>query len=107
MDVTAGNSSGIFDVEAASGVIFVNKSLQGFVGWRHLVVVGRDKGVPALSNKTNVYVYIEDVNDHKPVITTPEANRTIFIMEVSMTGIYIRNTEEAVSGPQYFPRLLY
>ena len=83
VDVTAGNATGVFDVDASSGIISVKKSLQGYVGWRHLVVIGRDKGVPALSSRTNVYVYIEDVNDHKPEIVEPKANHTIFIMEVS------------------------
>lgn len=83
IDPAAGNASGIFDIDTATGQVYVNRSLQGYVGWRHFVVIGQDQGVPRLNNRTNIYVYVEDVNDHKPKIEQPQANRTIYITEVS------------------------
>ena len=87
VDRKAGNSSGLFEIEKDTGVVSVNKSLRGSVGWYHFVIIGRDKGAPPLINRTNVFVYVEDVNDHKPEIMRPKENATIYITEVGLTCI--------------------
>ena len=83
VDKTQGNASGLFDIGLTSGTVMVNQTLRGHVGWFHIIVIARDKGKPQMSNKTDVYVLIKDVNDHKPHIVHPPANMSLYIVEVS------------------------
>ncbi len=78
----AGNASGLFNVGRDTGLVVVNQTLRGHVGWFHLVVQAKDKGNPSKSNTTNVYILIKDVNDHKPIITHPPADTSLYVPEV-------------------------
>lgn len=89
IDFARSNSSDYFDIHLGTGAVFVRNSLQGKMGNYLVVVVATDKGVPALSNSTMLYVTVQDVNDHPPQIIFPPVNYTISIMEVSKAEIQI------------------
>ena len=79
---TQTNASRMFSVDKDSGQVRVNNSLSGIAGKVYVTLVATDKGRPPLSSTTIIYIDIEDVNDHPPVITFPPTNYTAYIMEV-------------------------
>ena len=82
IDASAGNATDMFAVELGTGQVTVAKSLRGQAGEYFAVIIAADQGTPPLSNTTKLFVSIEDVNDHAPVITHPPENFTIEITEV-------------------------
>ena len=61
--------------------------LSGRTGWLQVVVIATDQGQEPLSDRTNVFIHVQDVNDHKPVIYIPDANVPIPISEVNIKKI--------------------
>ena len=83
MHHTQTNASHLFSVDKDSGQVRVNNTLSGTAGRVYVTLVATDKGRPPLSSTTIIYIDIEDVNDHPPVITFPPNNYTAYVMEVS------------------------
>ena len=82
IDLSPGNGTDLFDINPSTGQIYVKKQLKGNIGWYYVIVRGTDRGEEPLSNTTKVLVFIEDVNDHPPVITYPTASDVITVKEV-------------------------
>ncbi len=71
------------DVKASFERCFVRcQALRGRTGWLHVVVVATDQGDEPLSDTANVYIHVQDVNDHKPEIYRPERGIPISLPEV-------------------------
>ena len=89
IDNTQGNASDLFKIHISSGQISTKTELTGNIGHFHVVAVATDGGSPSLSNVTDVFIFVEDVNDHAPVIYEPADNETIYMFEVCLDMMLI------------------
>ena len=82
-DTNATNARGqlIFSIGETSGIIYVKSDLHNTVGLRYVTVFAKDKGIEPLSNSTQVFLQILDVNDDTPRFVTPDPNNPIVVIE--------------------------
>lgn len=67
-----------FDVNATSGTVFVNSSLDAERANNQIIVIKvSDKGTPILSTSATIVINIIDVNEHFPVFDNSTENITI------------------------------
>ncbi|KAK6975336.1 cadherin-related tumor suppressor, partial [Biomphalaria glabrata] len=67
-DIAETSYSGIFDVNATSGQVFVKKTLDREATPMYiLTIVAMDSGAPVQIGTATVTVFVKDVNDHSPV----------------------------------------
>ena len=87
LDYSLGNGTGLFQIHPTSGLISTASLLTGQFGHFYFDAIATDRGNPvAMDNKTLIHIYVQDVNDHAPVIVHPPSNdSTEHIMEVRET----------------------
>ena len=80
-----GNLSDLFELRRGvshDAGLYVWRPLLGRAGTYCSAVRATDLGQTPLTNTTTLCVTIDDLNDHKPIIVRPLANKTLFIDEV-------------------------
>ncbi len=67
-EITGGNDSSLFEINPASGVIFILSELDRETQSQHILEVSvSDNGNPTLNDSTTVTVVVQDFNDNEPV----------------------------------------
>ena len=94
----------MFAVDALSGWVSVARSLTDVDGQVLLTVDADDLGQPVRSSTTSVHI---NVHSHRPRITSPPFNATIFVHQVSLRLTALGSVKYAhFFGYNFFPRLV-
>ncbi|XP_055975002.1 protocadherin-23 [Sorex fumeus] len=85
--ILSGNQGEVFQIDALSGVVTVNKTLDyEFINSYSLVVQATDKGMPRLSGTSVIKIQVTDINDNAPTFLPVEA---VEIAENSLLGAVV------------------
>ncbi|VDI43587.1 Hypothetical predicted protein [Mytilus galloprovincialis] len=90
------NEKRLFRINKHSGSISVNASLKNNYGWTNLTVWVEDVG--GLKNSTLVFIYVEDLNDNKPVFHGLKAFYKIYECAKIGSNVTILNATDADYG---------
>ncbi|XP_055883316.1 protocadherin Fat 4-like isoform X2 [Biomphalaria glabrata] len=115
--ICSGNDEGVFDIDAASGELWVRKNLDSEATQAYnLELCVKDGGSPSLNSSTVVFVSVENINEFKPVITPSVDIINLTLSEDSVIGLQVlvisgsdpdRGSEVrysifGLSSPEYF-----
>uniref|UniRef100_A0A2C9L520 Cadherin domain-containing protein n=1 Tax=Biomphalaria glabrata TaxID=6526 RepID=A0A2C9L520_BIOGL len=88
--ICSGNDEGVFDIDAASGELWVRKNLDSEATQAYnLELCVKDGGSPSLNSSTIVFVSVENINEFKPVITPSVDVINLTLSEDSVIGLQV------------------
>ena len=86
--IISGNQGSVFNMEAASGILYLEKALDREKRSSYLLEIeAKDSGVPQRRGVTSLNVILIDVNDCAPTFPFPVYN--VSVLENSQTGIIL------------------